>query len=101
MFNKKKIEELERKIADKDDDIRKYLSIIDDRNLTITKLKIKIEEITELKDKIPENCTPGSYCNSCDFAKEYHHSRGMYARTFYVCAKANSCSEFVQKKGDQ
>lgn len=100
MFNRTKIKDLERKLIDRDDTIHKLESIIDDRDFTISKLKLTIEEITKLKDKIPEDCIPGSYCRACEFAKKYRLSKNMFSENFYVCAKSGYCSEFIQKKGD-
>ena len=98
MFNKKKIEKLEREIEFKNDDITKLNVLIHDRDEQIFKLKKMIEELTDFKDEIPEDCIRGSYCQACEFAKEYHHSKGLYARIFYMCTKGNACSNFVQKE---
>ena len=60
-----------------------------------------LNEITELKDKIPEDCTQGSYCKSCGFAKRYQYSTGWAIKEYYVCAKSGSCSQFIQKESDR
>lgn len=95
MFNRKKIEKLEQELANKTIEINKL-------TYDLNTCRNRIKEITELQDKIPESCTPGSYCKSCEFAKAYEESSSMYgvtfSKTYYVCNKSGSCSEFVQKQ---
>lgn len=91
MFNRKKIEKLEQELANKTIEINKL-------TYDLNTCRNRIKEITELQDKIPESCTPGSYCKSCEFAKRYTIPNTHDLKYFYVCNKSGSCSEFVQKQ---
>lgn len=100
MFNSTKIKYLERKLENKDFEICKLNTLLNDRNEQIHKLEGMIREITVLKDKKPDNCISGSYCKGCEWVKEYTFSTGLYVTKNYICGKGNCCSEFIQKKGD-
>lgn len=91
MFNRKKIEKLEQELVNKTMEINKL-------TYDLNTCRNRIKEITELQDKIPESCTPGSYCKSCEFARSYHIPNSLSIRHYYVCNKSGSCSEFVQKQ---
>lgn len=101
MFNRKRIEELQKTIGSQELEIRKLDTIINSKNEEIIKLHQMIDEITALKDKLPEDCVPGLYCESCKFVKEYHHPEHFYTKTYYVCAKSGACPRFIQKEGDR
>jgi hypothetical protein len=101
MFNSKKIKVLEEDNDRKVKQISELNNKLIDKDREIHKLKVMLNEITAYKDKIPEDCTPGSYCKSCEFAKKYYYSNGWTIKEYYVCAKSESCSKFVQKEGDR
>ena len=103
MFNRKqkRIEELEKELAAKVRNINELNELIDARDREIHELYQSIDSITALKDKTPEDCVPGSYCKSCEFAKVYHQRNTFHTKTYYVCSKGNSCSQFIQKEGDR
>jgi hypothetical protein len=96
IFNHKKVEELEMRLAKAQreaDDLRTrniHLQIdLDSANQTL-------EEILRVKDSIPEDCVPGSYCAACEFSKKYYF--GANFKTGYLCNKGKSCKNFVQKE---
>lgn len=101
MFIRKKIKEVKKEVEKNldyltENDRLRELIISKDRE--IHKLEDRIEEIIALQEKKPEGCTPGKYCKSCEFAKKFRHSTGVYIKEYYVCGKGNICSEFVQKE---
>lgn len=104
IFNKKKVEELEEKlrvlegVRSENERLRKELD-----NATED-----LQELLTLKDNIPADCTPGTYCSVCEFGKAYvyHYytgGRSIYTSydhlvRGYICNKANSCKNFIQKE---
>lgn len=96
IFNKKRVAELEEKLAEMERDRDRYM-----RHANI--LESKIDAITDLKSQIPEDCTQGPWCKACEFVKVYYYShlygfRGELDSEFYVCGKGESCKSFVQKE---
>ena len=105
IFNKKKIAELEDKLyamtRKRNDLFRMNQKLNDDLTDALTKL----EGALAAKESIPCDCTPGSYCGACEFAKPidfYCRSRSYSYPSVehygYICTKGESCSNFVQKK---
>jgi hypothetical protein len=103
IFNHKKVEELEMKLAKAQreaDDLRvrnfHLQTDLDSANQTL-------DEILHVKDSIPEDCVPGSYCAACEFSKKYYFDIKRYSsvanfKEGYLCNKGKSCKNFVQKE---
>lgn len=104
IFNCKRVKELERTLAQKDEEIdslerknKKLKQMLDDTENEMNK-------ILKLKQTIPEDCTPGEYCRACEFAKPYvyhnyaYHSNRRDIITGHLCNKGESCGCFVQKE---
>lgn len=62
-----------------------------------------IRDITRLRDNTQEDCIKGPWCQSCEFVKSYR----IYGRRdpnftsvklVYICGKAESCPNFVQRE---
>ena len=74
----------------------------------LTKAEADIESFISLRQDIPDDCTPGSYCKACEFVKTYHFNyyipaylaehRHDYRATGYICGKGSSCKNFIQKE---
>lgn len=96
MFNRKRVEELEYELD---------LVKVDNNRLktALTTAESHISQLLTLRDNIPEDCTPGSYCAACEFSRcynvgiwddQYHD----YWKSGYICNKANSCKNFIQRE---
>ena len=64
----------------------------------------QVEEITELSEHIPEDCTKGPWCENCAFNKTYaidKHYGPIWSSNdiefVYVCVKNGVCKNFVEK----
>lgn len=100
IFNRKRVAELEAGLRD--------LEKVRDENSELKSMLVKAEHelklVLTLKDAIPEGCTPGLYCEACEFAKKYYyHSWGYRANrntmiTGTICGKGESCQHFIQKE---
>lgn len=93
IFNKKRVEELERQLeeANKElDDLRMWQRV---------QLQ-KFEAMEELKEEIPESCTRGPWCKACEFSRVYHYSDSWLRNTkdVWFCNKAHVCKEFTPKE---
>ena len=63
--------------------------------------KEKLDDISEYHDSIPDDCIRGQYCEACEFGKIYHTRSALISKTFAVCTKGKSCSNFIQKKENE
>ena len=93
---KKRIEQLEAQIREKDRKIHRLEDLIANHEM-------KFEAIQRSLDSTPEDCKPGEYCKGCSFRKAYRifNRRTDVFDTMYVCNKAGSCPNFVQQGGAQ
>ena len=104
IFNKKRVEELER-------ELKKLKTVEDENNRLRSQLDKAIMDFkfaTTLKQEMPDDCTPGTYCKACEFGKEcfhnYHVYTGGYSASynssvsFYICTKGETCTNFIQKE---
>ena len=96
IFNTKRVKELEEKVRTLQDQ-----KDIIQANLMHTENTLK--EVLALKDMIPDDCVKGSYCQACEFSKQYTAYRyDLYGpteiSTGYICTKGQSCKNFVQKE---
>ena len=100
IFNLKRVEELEREV----ERLRNVEKENDELRRSLSSAEAQMRGLLGLKDDIPEDCTPGSYCNACEFATHYHyHNWGYYTGrnttiTGIICGKANVCKNFIQKE---
>ena len=96
IFNKKRVAELERELADVKRSRDKYIT-------EAANLKVRLDEITSLNESIPEDCEKGPWCKACEFARTFHYNEYYYPGNFeinvlYACGKGKSCKSFVQKE---
>lgn len=98
IFNRKKIRELEEKLARAQMESNKY------RNMA-AHLEYRLDGISRVSDNTPEDCKRGHWCAACEFGKVYHYlesydfSMGIKTRNqIYVCGKGESCKNFIQKE---
>lgn len=101
IFNFNRIDELEEELNHRN---REYLRVLEERDDLLKdrdELRAKLKEVLELKDAIPEDCTPGSYCQACEFAKRfcYYHASPLGSGWLegHICGKTQSCPNFIQK----
>lgn len=99
IFNREKVKRLERELAD----------VKIERNQSereSERLRAILEEVTLLKEVTPPDCVTGPWCAACNFNRPFHiikyfgpvgHQDRMID-TIYVCNKAESCKNFVQKE---
>lgn len=100
MFNRKRIEKLEKDLKgvnDENDRLRRELNMA----------AYNMQELLQIKQTTTEDCIPGVYCEACQFGKFYHVRHYVSGYTVgrcydhevsgYICDKANSCKNFVQK----
>ena len=61
-----------------------------------------MNELIEAADRTPQDCTPGHWCDVCEFSKKAHvrSGWGMYSAVTY-CDKGRSCPSFVTRKADE
>ena len=96
IFNLQKVEELEREIASLKHKLREAES-------RANNAENSLERFLELRDAAPEDCTSGTYCQACEFVKEFCY-RGYWngpILTGYYCGKGASCKNFIQKKVEE
>lgn len=87
---RKRIEQLEAQLADKDGKI----SCLED---LVANYRYKIEDMQKTIESTPEDCVPGEYCRACSFAKMYAvRNTCLELEYVYFCGKAGSCRNFVQ-----
>lgn len=105
IFNRKRVEELEL-------EVKKLKGIERERDSFKEELRRTEEElkrVIEIKDSIPGGCTPGSYCQACEFVKPYYYSNHVFSSlsygldyrttiTGYICGKGELCKNFAQKE---
>lgn len=93
MTKRKRIEQLEAQLADKD---RKIHRLED----TLARNETKLKSIQNTLDSTPEDCKLGGYCKACSFSKAYFvfNHRTDDFDVIYLCNKAGSCQNFVQKE---
>lgn len=93
MFGRKRIKQLEAQLADKD---RKIYRLED----LLARNEKKFELVQSMLGSKPEDCRMGEYCKACAFSKAYlvfNHRRDDFD-TMYLCNKAGSCQNYVQKE---
>lgn len=102
IFNRKKVEKLEsvkRGLEYENDSLRRAL----DETLE------HLSNLAVIRDKIPEDCTIGSYCSACEFSEPFHcftyvsgcrvdRTYSYSPITYYACRKGNICKNFIQKE---
>ena len=90
---KARIEQLEAQLREKD---RKIGHLEDD----IACYTHKFEAMQNMANSIPEGCEPGEYCRACEFSAAYHMymPETRHVEWAYLCNKAGSCKNFVQRK---
>lgn len=96
IFNRKKVEELERKLFDIE--LENKSLIEHNAHLATT-----IETITEYVDATPTDCVRGEWCSACEFGKKFLYKEiygaGHYQwTTKYICGKGKSCPTFIPKE---
>lgn len=101
IFNLKRIEELESDLKGLEAENQRLRS-------ALSRAESNISHLLTLRDNIPEDCTPGSYCAACEFSRVYHV--GIYASGYksdrchdyrnlgFICTKGESCKNFIQKE---
>lgn len=62
IFNRRRVEELEARLRGAEQSRDRY-------SHDVYELRQALDEVTKLKDSIPEGCTQGSWCKACEFAK--------------------------------
>lgn len=68
----------------------------------VTTLITEVEVLTDISEKIPEGCTKGPWCKSCDFVRTFYlptgsvgsHSAYGYKKR-YACGKGEACAHYV------
>lgn len=102
--------------------MNKTKALIEELNRTINYLTSEVNRLHHLDDKLfaiekaldrtPDECRPGTWCAACEFGKEIVvpnkdrytqclSSNGrlqFYGKSIYVCNRAMSCSNFIQKE---
>lgn len=94
MFSKRKIAELESRLAAKEQENHKL-------NNELYVLKMKVADMEAVANTTPPDCIRGSWCKACEFAKAYHISNYHYGGALdviYICGKGESCKHFVPKE---
>lgn len=107
MFKSKQkiIKELKKELADKEAQISELqVSLLKKEDeLTNTQKELLFtqqqrDKYKALDDATPSDCTRGTWCAACEFAKEYDIYHGRIHEIVHFCGKAESCSNFVQKE---
>lgn len=90
---RKRIEQLEAQLLVKDIKINRLEDII-------SKHEKRFEDMQNMLNSTPEDCRIGEYCKACSFSKAYyiHNRRHDEYEVVYLCNKAGSCKDFVQKE---
>lgn len=101
IFNRKRVSELEKDLRDIESENDRLRRALEDAESTISHL-------LRLRDSMPEDCVPGTYCQACEFAKKYVYHNYVSGYRFdrcyetiltgCVCAKGEICNNFIQKK---
>ena len=98
IFNRKKVEELEKEVQD----LNRLLELVkkerDDARKKVDHLNETLKNFIVMRDDIPADCKPGEYCRACEFVKPYQFSNMYGVTTGYTCGKGQSCKNFVQKE---
>ena len=90
---KKEIQRLNAVIRENERKIKRLESLLESAEKRFECMEKRIKST-------PEDCVIGEYCRACSFAKAY----SMYNRhvgeleLVYLCNKAGSCENFVQKE---
>jgi len=90
---KKRIEQLEAQLAERDRKIHRLEDIIAHHEM-------KFEDMRKMLESKPEDCRIGEYCKTCSFSKAYrilNRHRDDFD-VLYLCNKAGSCQHFTQKE---
>ena len=98
IFNKKKVADLEVKLAMLEDKYRRQSWDLDE-------YKEKLKQMSELAETVPTDCVRGPWCQACEFVKTFHYNEsyglgGYSTITAYVCGKGESCKHFIQKESN-
>lgn len=99
IFNRERVKQLERELADVKIERNQY-------ERESKRLRAMLEEVTRLKEATPPDCITGPWCAACNFNRPFHiieyfgptGYRDHTIDTIYVCNKAESCKNFVQKE---
>lgn len=100
IFNIKRVSELEHEV----DRLRHVEREKDELKSMLAKAESELRLVLTLKDAVPEDCTPGHYCEACEFAKDYwYYNYGYYHKSNtairgIICGKGSSCKNFIQKE---
>ena len=99
IFNKKKVESLERELA-------KIQRERDDYRYKTMCLEEKFAAMSKLEESIPEDCVRGPWCKACEFVRTFHyvehHGYGVRSETIaYACSKGECCNHFVKREVEQ
>lgn len=96
IFNRRRVEELEKENAILKRRLDEYMS-------RATKAENALDELSELKNERPEDCTPGSYCEACEFVKTFYYLSSWTGNSYiaHYCGKGKSCTNFIQKKVEE
>ncbi len=97
-MSRKRIKELERTLKEKDIEIDNLKREAATLKLTNEELVEKFEEMSVVKNSIPEDCTSGKYCEACAFSKRYYLRSGFGWTEVVLCNKAGGCKNFVQEE---
>ena len=88
---RKQIQELQAQLEQKE-------KVLNTKTERIAELEKKLVEYFKLNDATPSDCKRGSWCAACEFAKHIGIRKSFgYVETF-MCGKADSCQNFVQKE---
>lgn len=105
IFNRKQVEELEAEVKR----LRGVEQERDGYKRELLRTEEELKRVIKIKDTIPDGCTPGSYCQACEFVKPYYYNNYIYGRllygtshnttiTGYICGKGDVCKNFTQKE---
>lgn len=67
-------------------------------------LRGKLKAVQSFVDSTPSDCTPGKWCDACEFAKCFQVPVPSQDLGFgccdhlYVCGKSKVCKNFLQRK---
>lgn len=96
IFNLERVEELEQEIV-------RLKSKLHEAESRAISAENALERFMELRDSAPEDCVSGSYCQACEFVKEFYYHEGWRGPIFtgYYCGKGKSCKNFIQKRVEE
>ena len=95
---KQQIKELQAQLEQKEHNNSILAKDLNAKNERIAELEKKLVEYFKLNDATPSDCKRGSWCAACEFAKSIGIRQGFGYTETYMCGKANSCQNFVQKE---